>query len=234
MQRIMIVSDSHRRHGNLAEAIYNEQPFDLLIHLGDIEGEEDIIQELAGGETIMVPGNNDFFSPLPREREIELAGKKVLLTHGHFDHIMAAKKVKEYYQIPVYAGIHEEELLADAQKNLSAMWAEGFTMKADELVVDNQKLEIAGMKITVIETPGHTSGGVCYYIEKEHVLFAGDTLFFESYGRTDFSGGSMFSLIRSLGKKLFVLPDETDVYPGHGQATSIGYEKTHNPAAGMR
>ena len=143
----------------------------------------------------------------------EIKPEAILLTHGHFDHIMAAKKVKEYYQIPVYAGIHEEELLADAEKNLSAMWAEGFT---------------------VIETPGHTSGGVCYYIEKEHVLFAGDTLFFESYGRTDFPGGSMFSLIRSLGKKLFVLPDETDVYPGHGQVTSIGYEKTHNPAAGMR
>ena len=164
----------------------------------------------------------------------EIKPEAILLTHGHFDHIMAAKKVKEYYQIPVYAGIHEEELLADAEKNLSAMWAEGFTMKADDLVVDNQKIEIAGMKVTVIETPGHTSGGVCYYIEKEHVLFAGDTLFFESYGRTDFHGGSMFSLIRSLGKKLFVLPDETDVYPGHGQVTSIGYEKTHNPAAGMR
>lgn len=164
----------------------------------------------------------------------EIKPEAILLTHGHFDHIMAAKKVKEYYQIPVYAGIHEEELLADAEKNLSAMWAEGFTMKADEFVVDNQKIEIAGMKITVIETPGHTSGGVCYYIEKEHVLFVGDTLFFESYGRTDFPGGSMFSLIRSLGKKLFVLPDETDVYPGHGQVTSIGYEKTHNPAAGMR
>ena len=132
----------------------------------------------------------------------EIKPEAILLTHGHFDHIMAAKKVKEYYQIPVYAGIHEEELLADAQKNLSAMWAEGFTMKADELVVDNQKIEIAGMKVTVIETPGHTSGGVCYYIEKE--------------------------------PELFVLPDETDVYPGHGQATSIGYEKTHNPAAGMR
>ena len=87
MQRIMIVSDSHRRHGNLAEAIYNEGQLDLLIHLGDIEGEEDIIQELAGCETIMVPGNNDFFSPLPREREIELAGKKVLLTHGHYYYV---------------------------------------------------------------------------------------------------------------------------------------------------
>jgi hypothetical protein len=95
MQRIMIVSDSHRRHGNLAEAIYNEQPFDLLIHLGDIEGEEDIIQELAGGETIMVPGNNDFFSPLPREREIELAGKKVLLTHGHYYYVSLGRGEKK-------------------------------------------------------------------------------------------------------------------------------------------
>ena len=164
----------------------------------------------------------------------EIKPEAILLTHGHFDHIMAAKKVKEYYQIPVYAGIHEEELLADAEENLSAMWTEGFTMKADEYVVDNHKIEIAGMKITVFEIPGHTLGGVCYYIEKEHVLFAGDTLFFESYGRTDVPGGSMFSLLRSLGKKLLVLPDETGVYPGHGQATSIGYEKTHNPAAGMR
>ena len=84
MQRIMIVSDSYRKHGNLAEAIYNEGSLDMLIHLGDIEGEEDIIQELAGCETIMVPGNNDFFSPLPRELEIDIAGRKVLLTHGHY------------------------------------------------------------------------------------------------------------------------------------------------------
>ena len=84
MQRIMIVSDSHRKHGNLAEAIYNEESLDMLIHLGDIEGEEDIIQELAGCETIMVPGNNDFFSPLPSELEIDIAGRKVLLTHGHY------------------------------------------------------------------------------------------------------------------------------------------------------
>ncbi len=157
----------------------------------------------------------------------------VLLTHGHFDHIMAAKKIRQQYEIPVYAGTHEEELLADSEMNLSAMWAVPYTMKADKLVNDNEVLSIAGMEITVLETPGHTSGGVCYYIKKENVLFAGDTLFCESYGRTDFPGGSMFALLRSLRGKLFVLPEETDVYPGHGQATSIGYEKTHNPAAGM-
>lgn len=156
----------------------------------------------------------------------------VLLTHGHFDHIMAAKKIRQQYEIPVYAGIHEEELLADSQMNLSGMWAVPYTMKADKLVNDNEVLTIAGMEITVLETPGHTSGGVCYYIKKENVLFAGDTLFCESYGRTDFPDGSMFALLRSLRGKLFVLPEETDVYPGHGQATSIGYEKTHNPAAG--
>lgn len=163
----------------------------------------------------------------------QIKPEAVLLTHGHFDHIMAAKKIRQQYAIPVYAGIHEEDLLADSEMNLSGMWAVPYTMKADKLVNDNEVLTIAGMEITVIETPGHTQGGVCYYIKKENVLFAGDTLFCESYGRTDFPGGSMFALLRSLRGKLFVLPEETDVYPGHGQATSIGYEKAHNPAAGV-
>ncbi len=162
----------------------------------------------------------------------QVTPEAVLLTHGHFDHIMAAKKIRQQYQIPVYVGVHEEELLADSQMNLSGMWAIPYTMKADKLVNDNEVLSIAGMELTVIETPGHTPGGVCYYIRKERVLFAGDTLFCESYGRTDFPGGSMFALLRSLRGKLFVLPEETEVYPGHGQATSIGYEKMHNPAAG--
>ncbi len=163
----------------------------------------------------------------------QVTPEAVLLTHGHFDHIMVAKKIRQQYQIPVYAGVHEEELLADSEMNLSGMWAVPYTMKADKLVNDNDVISIAGMEFTVIETPGHTPGGVCYYSKKENVLFAGDTLFSESYGRTDFPGGSMSVLLRSLRGKLFVLPEETDVYPGHGQATSIGYEKIHNPAAGM-
>lgn len=87
MQRIMIVSDTHRRHINLAEALYQEGRIDMLLHLGDIEGEEDIIQELAACPMIFVPGNNDFFSIHSKEREIEIAGRKVLLTHGHYYYV---------------------------------------------------------------------------------------------------------------------------------------------------
>ena len=95
MQRIMIVSDTHRRHGNLAEAIYNEGHLDMLIHLGDVEGEEELIKRIAGCETIFIAGNNDFFSPLDREKEIELGGKKIWLTHGHNYYVSLDLKVIE-------------------------------------------------------------------------------------------------------------------------------------------
>ena len=95
MQRIMIVSDTHRRHGNLAEAIYNEGHLDMLIHLGDVEGEEEVIKSIAGCETIFIAGNNDFFSPLDREKEIEIHGKKIWLTHGHNYYVSLDLKVIE-------------------------------------------------------------------------------------------------------------------------------------------
>jgi len=84
MHRVMIVSDTHRREGNLAQALFDEGPIDMLIHLGDFEGNQDIIEEMANCKTIMVPGNNDFDSHMPSEKEITIAGKKILLTHGHY------------------------------------------------------------------------------------------------------------------------------------------------------
>jgi len=83
----MVVSDTHRREANLAQALYDEGPIDMLIHLGDFEGQEDVIEEMAGCECIFVPGNNDFGSLLPQEREITIAGKKILLTHGHYYYV---------------------------------------------------------------------------------------------------------------------------------------------------
>lgn len=93
MQRIMIISDTHRRHGNFSQALYNEGNIDMLIHLGDVEGEEDIISGMAGCECIFIAGNNDFFSPLDRERELEIAGKKIWLTHGHNYYVSLDLKV---------------------------------------------------------------------------------------------------------------------------------------------
>lgn len=163
-------------------------------------------------------------------RNTGLIVKAVLLTHGHFDHIMGLGGFLREFPVPVYAHEAEKELLEDAQLNSSAfMGGQSYTFSGAEYVKDGQELDIAGMKIRVIYTPGHTIGGCCYYIEKEAVLFSGDTLFHASVGRTDLPTGSMGQLVRSIKEKLFVLPDETEVYPGHMEETSIGYEKKYNP-----
>ena len=163
-------------------------------------------------------------------RNTGLIVKAVLLTHGHFDHIMGLGGFLREFPVPVYAHEAEKELLEDAQLNSSAfMGGQSYTFSGAEYVKDGQELDIAGMKLRVIYTPGHTIGGCCYYIEKEAVLFSGDTLFHASVGRTDLPTGSMGQLVRSIKEKLLVLPDETEVYPGHMEETSIGYEKKYNP-----
>lgn len=153
----------------------------------------------------------------------------ILLTHGHFDHIGAAAVLREQYGIPVCAMEGEQEILEDAKKNLSGLYGRGYTVKADRLFRDQETVALAGVQIEVLHTPGHTVGGCCYYIAEEKVLFSGDTLFQCSVGRTDFPTGSMGRLHESIHTKLFVLPEETVVYPGHGETTGIGYEKRYNP-----
>ena len=162
----------------------------------------------------------------------------ILLTHGHFDHIWgldalrdAANAVAETEgldSVKVYAGENERELLKSAELNVSAAAGRACSTYADVYVEDGQEITIAGMTCKVIATPGHTAGGVCYYFEEAGFLVAGDTLFAESVGRTDFPTGSMSTLVRSVKEKLFVLPDETKVYPGHGESTTIGHEKKYN------
>ena len=155
--------------------------------------------------------------------------KAILLTHGHFDHIMGITEFLREFPVPVYAYEAEKELLEDAEKNLSASYGMFYIFRDAQYLRDGQILEIAGMKIKVIYTPGHTIGGCCYYIEDENVLFSGDTLFYTSIGRTDFATGSYNKLVNSVRLKLFVLPDEVKVYPGHMSETTIGYEKEYNP-----
>ncbi len=153
----------------------------------------------------------------------------VLLTHGHFDHIWGVEGMKQVTGVQVYANEAEAEVLQDARKNVSAQMQRSYTMEADVYLQDGQEVELAGITFRMIATPGHTAGGCCYYVEEAGFLISGDTLFQESVGRTDFPTGSMSTLVRSIREKLFVLPGETKVYPGHGDSTTIDYEQKYNP-----
>lgn len=157
--------------------------------------------------------------------------KAILLTHGHFDHILAVDSLKEALKVPVYAAEAEKEVLLDADKNLSIQMGSSVTVDADKWLKDGECIELLGQEVRCILTPGHTCGGMCYYFPKAGILFSGDTLFQESVGRTDFPTGSMSTLIRSVREKLFVLPRAVRVYPGHGMMTSIENEAMYNPYA---
>ena len=155
--------------------------------------------------------------------------KAILLTHGHFDHILSVEDIRKEFNVPVYAGKEERELLSDKNINMSARMRENaVSLKADEFVSDGSIIDVAGIPVKCIYTPGHTKGSVCWYIEEVNILLAGDTLFYGSHGRTDFPTGDQEQMEKSLKEILFKLPDDTEVLPGHGEKTSIGYEKQHN------
>ena len=155
--------------------------------------------------------------------------KAILLTHGHFDHVMGIEGWLNEYEIPVYLHEDEKEVLANSKLNLSVMLGKYYAYNKVETLKDGEILELAGFSFKVIHTPGHTKGGCCYYEEKEAVLISGDTLFKSSVGRSDFPTGNMTTLVNSIKERLFVLPDDVMVYPGHNNLTCIADEKMFNP-----
>lgn len=163
--------------------------------------------------------------------EEKLKPQAILLTHGHFDHILAVPALQEKYQIPLYAAEEEREMLGDGELNLSGRDPEGnLEIKDFSPLHDGEELELLGRTWKVITTPGHTKGSVCFFLPGElPYLFSGDTLFLESYGRTDLFSGSEKEIIKSIKEKLFSLPDDTLVFPGHEENTTIRNEKSYNP-----
>ena len=155
--------------------------------------------------------------------------KAIFLTHSHFDHVMGLDGFVKEFDIPVYLHEAEKELLADPQLNLSGVFGASYTYHQVQCLKDGEVLEVAGFAFKIIHTPGHTAGGCCYYVEDEGVLISGDTLFYQSVGRSDFPTGSMSTLVRSIKEKLFCLPDDVMVYPGHNDVTCIADEKMYNP-----
>ena len=155
--------------------------------------------------------------------------KAILLTHGHFDHIWGAAALKELADVKIYAYTEEKALLNSEKLNVSKGAGRPYTLDADVYLTDGEEVDVEGITCKCIATPGHTGGSCCYYFEKLGILVSGDTLFQQSVGRTDLPTGNMRTLVDSVKTKLFVLPEETKVYPGHGDSTTIGYEKKYNP-----
>lgn len=162
--------------------------------------------------------------------EIEKAGFKpemLVNTHGHYDHILSDEQIRTKYKIPLAAHKEEVTMLADPQRNASAMFGSAESVKTPEVILeDGQEVKLSFTKFKVIHTPGHTKGGICLLFDG--FIITGDTLFAGTIGRTDFPGGDFDEIMNSL-EKIKQLPLSTIIYPGHGSQTTLANELRHNP-----
>ncbi|MDF2801259.1 MAG: beta-lactamase domain protein [Anaerocolumna sp.] len=180
-------------------------------------------------ETIIIDPADNASAIKQRLKMEDLTPVAILLTHGHFDHILAAKDIAEEYNILIHAFYEEWSLLGDAKLNAGYLIRRNFTLTPHKELKDNEILNMAGMDLLVIHTPGHTKGSICFYHKESQSLITGDTLFYESVGRTDLPTGNSVTIQKSISERLFKLDDTTKVYPGHGDVTTIGHEKMYNP-----
>lgn len=173
------------------------------------------------GRSFMVDPGSEHERILEGLKKHNIKPEFILITHGHLDHVNAVDAMVNEFDIPVYI----------TEKDMTAV-REGRpifgTIESDvQYINDGDIIKFGNKDIKVIATPGHSMGGVCFAIDD--IIFSGDTLFYTSVGRTDMYGGNHQDILKSVANKLFTLPDDTVVLPGHGQSTSIGFEKTNNP-----
>ncbi|HHU76831.1 MAG TPA: MBL fold metallo-hydrolase [Firmicutes bacterium] len=162
-----------------------------------------------------------------RVRDLQLKIKYIINTHGHIDHSGANSEVKAAFEAPLLVHHADAPLYRSPQASTSFFMGSGRVVPPDYLIKGNEQLQMGTLTAKVLETPGHTPGGIC--LELPGVLFTGDTLFAGSIGRTDLPGGSYRQIIVSIKSKLLVYADSTKVYPGHGPPSTIGDERRYNP-----
>jgi len=184
-----------------------------------------LIHAEGSAEALIIDPGDEAAELAEEIKSQKLTLRGILLTHGHFDHIGAVPGLVERFGVPVYIHPGDAGLYASPQ-NCMPPWfsaVQGLPAPAAELPT------AAGLSFSVLPTPGHSPGGVCYYFAQDGIVFSGDTLFAGSVGRTDFPGGNVADLMASIRTVLFRLPDDTRVLAGHNSPTTIGTERTTNP-----
>ncbi|MBQ0137700.1 MAG: MBL fold metallo-hydrolase [Kurthia sp.] len=165
-------------------------------------------------------------------RKANLTPEAILLTHAHFDHIGAVDEVRDTFSIPVYMHKKEQSWLGDATLNGSAKYAQlpNYEVKsADEFLTPSKEVTVGSFNFEVVHTPGHSPGSISFLFHEDRLAFVGDTLFKGSIGRTDLIGGDTKLLLKSIQMHLLNLPEDTIIYPGHDEATTIADEMKMNP-----
>lgn len=194
-----------------------------------------VLWDCIGGEAIVIdPGmandsERNAIDGFLEKKELTL--KKVILTHQHVDHILSAEYIANKYSVEVYANCKDNKLgeLLPQQALFFGLHCQCSPLKGVQPLVDGDIIRHGNEDIKVIEVPGHSQGGLAFYIPSMSVVFVGDSLFERSIGRTDLIGGDLNQLLNSIKTKLYTLPDDTVVYCGHGDPTTIGDERRHNP-----
>jgi glyoxylase-like metal-dependent hydrolase (beta-lactamase superfamily II) len=201
-----------------------------ILSVGPLQCNCSIVGDEQTHEAMVIDPGDQIEDILEILREEKLTLKQIVITHAHIDHVGGAMKLKAVTGAPILMNQNDYALLKmlDIQAAWIGMRPPG-AVQVDEAVEQGRVLKIGNISSSVIHTPGHTEGSICIYFPEERRLIAGDTLFAGSIGRTDLPGGSMEKIMRSLHTQVLALPDETEVVPGHGPATTIGEERESNP-----
>lgn len=199
-----------------------------VLPLGQLQTNCYLIHDQQEGLIIDPSGDADII--IDTLNKLDVQPKAILLTHAHFDHIGALEEVRNNFNIPVYVHEAEKEWLSNPSLNRSDKFL-GYEVVASDpdYLLKEGKHTIGGFTIEVRESPGHSPGGLLFIFHEQEWIIGGDSLFYESIGRTDLPGGSLEQLVDSIHQKFYTLPDTYIVFPGHGPKTSIAHEKKHNP-----
>lgn len=198
--------------------------------VGPLEVNCYLIGDEKGGPIGIVDPGGDAETILKAVKNLDRPVACIVNTHGHFDHVGAVEELKRELGVEYLTHKDEQKILQEMPDHMEFFGLEALKPpKVSRFIEDGELITLGSLTVKVIHTPGHSPGGICLYSEETGQLISGDTLFYESVGRTDLPGGNTKTMLTSIAEKILILPDNTRVFPGHGPETQIGHEKQFNP-----